>query len=481
MKFVSKNVMRIGLETFALLGFLEFSSAAITLDTSSEESIISAANTVAQGLMNYYHGNEYGYTPGIMSGDYYWWESGAAWGSMIDHWYFTQNTTYETLIMKGILFQTGDDLNFTPKNQTSSLGNDDQGFWGLTTMQATERNFTNPSSDDPQWLALSQAVFNSISSVWESSSCGGGVRWQKFTLNKGYNYKNSISNGVLFQLGARLARYTDNDTYAEWAEKIWDWETDIGLISDAYYVYDGIDIDSDGTTCSDMDSIQWTYNLGVFMAGCAYMYNYTDGFNATAADIWKTRLDGLIETMSWFTYESTSILYEPACELSGSCDVDQQSFKAYISRWMGLTIQVAPYTRDSLFPILQTSAAAAITTCSGGTDGVTCGYTWLNQSYDGSYGLGEQMAALEVTDALMIDYRAAPYTNTTGGSSTGDSSLGTGTVSSGDTVTKKDKIGAWVITVVTSLASIAVGLWCAIDSEMENTKNLNEWIKLDDL
>lgn len=39
----------------------------------------------------------------------------------------------------------------------------------------------------------------------------------------GYTYKNSVSNGALFHLGARLARYTDNGTYVAWAERIYDW------------------------------------------------------------------------------------------------------------------------------------------------------------------------------------------------------------------------------------------------------------------
>jgi hypothetical protein len=41
-----------------------------------------------------------------------------------------------------------------PANQSKSLGNDDQGFWGMTAMTAAEYNFPNPSSDEPQWLAL---------------------------------------------------------------------------------------------------------------------------------------------------------------------------------------------------------------------------------------------------------------------------------------------------------------------------------------
>jgi mannan endo-1,6-alpha-mannosidase len=50
------------------------------------------------------------------------------------------------------------------------------------------------------------------------------MRWQLWPYpGNGYNMKNAISNGGSFQLAARLALYTSNSTYAEWAQKAWDW------------------------------------------------------------------------------------------------------------------------------------------------------------------------------------------------------------------------------------------------------------------
>lgn len=138
-------------------------------------------------------------------------------------------------------------------------------------MSAAEKNFPNPPPDQPQWLALAQGVFNSQALRWDNTSCGGGLRWQIYSFNAGYGYKNTISNGCFFQLAARLARYTGNDTYAQWAEKSYDWVSSIGLLSKDYKLFDG----SDSTlNCSQLNHIQWTYNAGIFMAGAAYMYNY---------------------------------------------------------------------------------------------------------------------------------------------------------------------------------------------------------------
>ena len=155
------------------------------------------AATVAWDMLQYYHGNESGQTPGILpgpppAGDYYWWEGGAMWGTLIDYWYLTGDTTYNDLTMQAIQWQTGPDDDFQPPNVTLSLGNDDQGFWGMTAMLAAEEKFPDPPADKPQWLALAQGVFNTQASPERhDDTCGGGLRWQIPPTNPGYSYKNS--------------------------------------------------------------------------------------------------------------------------------------------------------------------------------------------------------------------------------------------------------------------------------------------------
>ena len=139
-------------------------------------------------------------------------------------------------------------------------------------MSAAELKFPDPTiPKSPSWLALAQAVFNLQTDRWDTSSCGGGLRWQIFTFNKGYDYKNSISNGGFFQLAARLARYTGNDTYAQWADKAYDWIQTTPLFTKDYQIYDGSQIEQNCTTASQL---QWTYNVGTFLMGAANMYNY---------------------------------------------------------------------------------------------------------------------------------------------------------------------------------------------------------------
>jgi len=102
------------------------------------------------------------------------------WGSMIDYWHYTGDTSYNDVISAGIQHQVGENDDMMPANWSQSMGNDDQGFWGMTTMLAAETNFPNPPSTSPGWLALAQAVFNTqagrlkIEENPTTGSCGGG-------------------------------------------------------------------------------------------------------------------------------------------------------------------------------------------------------------------------------------------------------------------------------------------------------------------
>lgn len=81
-----------------------------------------------------------------------------------------------------------------------------------------------------------------------------------------------IANGCFFNLGARLARYTGNTTYSDWAVKTWDWMETIGFIDNSTYaIYDGANIADD---CKDINKAEFSYNNGVFALGAAFMYNY---------------------------------------------------------------------------------------------------------------------------------------------------------------------------------------------------------------
>ncbi|KAG9238629.1 glycoside hydrolase [Amylocarpus encephaloides] len=431
----------------------------IPLEIDSPDSIKAAASTLAHDMMLYYNGNKTGGIPGNLPPPYYWWETGAMFGAMIDYWYYTGDATYNDVTTQAMLHQVGPNQDYMTPNQTKTEGNDDQAFWGLAAMSAAELNYPNPPGDQPQWLALAQAVFNTQAPRWDTTTCGGGLKWQIFPFNNGYNYKNSISNGCFFNLGARLARYTGNTTYSEWAEKTWDWMLSIKLIDKNYYVYDGSD---DLINCTRLNRIQWTYNAGAMLLGAATMYNFTNG-----SAIWEQRTQSLLNATDVFFTADSGVMFEVACENVNRCNVDQQSFKAYLARWMAATTKAAPFTYDAIMARLKPSAVAAAQQCGGGDNGRTCGMKWpQNTTWDGSYGVGQQMAALEVVQSNLISQSRAPVTNTTGGTSKGDYSAG----GNGDSTelddhgsSKGDRVGAGFLTTIVLCIFAGVLWWMIID------------------
>jgi mannan endo-1,6-alpha-mannosidase len=268
-------------------------------------------------------------------------------------------------------------------------------------MSALEYQFPEPGQAPADYLDVAVNAFNNIVGRWDTATCDGGLKWQVYPENKGYNYKNTISNGCTFALGARLARYTGNQTYADWAVKIYDWTKSVGLITDSYEAFDGTD---DQKNCEKVaDETQWSYNNAMFLHGSAFMFDFTNG-----ASVWKERTSGFLkhaELLFFRPFENaTDIMYEWACETGESgrhCNLDQQSFKAYLARFMAKTAAVAPFTKNTIAKYLKASAVGAAKSCSGGADGVTCGSKWYTGGWDGTSGVGQQLAALEVTQALL--------------------------------------------------------------------------------
>lgn len=328
---------------------------------------------------------------------YYWWESGAIWGGMVDYWAYTGDTSYVETTAQGLLAQASPTNDFMAPAWDFCLGNDDQAFWGIASLNAAEYSFPVPAGNSSTlWLDLAVNVWNSQVARWDTTTCNGGLRWQIFPQNNGYDYKNSISNGALFQMSARLAKLTGNQTYVDWANKAWDWMEGVGLIDAHFNVFDGTQI-----PCTDVNRVMWSYNPSMLLYGAATLFNHTNGDT-----VWENRTTGLLMTClnTFFTPypNATDVMYEWACETYGTCDRDQLSFKAYLSRWMAQSAIVAPYIAAPVQHYLNVSANAAAQSCSGGNDSQTCGQKWYVQGFDGSSGVGQQLSALETVQALLL-------------------------------------------------------------------------------
>lgn len=433
------------------------------LINASVDSIKGAASQVAYTLMNlYYKGNESGQTPGLLGAPYYWWEAGGMFGSLIQYYHFTGDATYNNEIMQAMMWQVGPHNDYMPPNETASLGNDDQAFWAMAAMSAAENNFPNPSPGNPGWLELAQAVFNEQAGRWDTQFCNGGLRWQIYQTNTGYDLKNTISNGCFFNIAARLARYTGDQHYADWAVKVWDWMWRIGLIDEAYNVYDSSE--ADRLNCTQIGHNQWTYNAGTMLMGASTMYNYTNG-----SDLWRNRTAGLLNTIEFDFFPNNSGVMKDICEEYNACNPDEKSFKAYLSRWMASSTQMAPFTYNQSYTLLLASAKAAAAQCNGGTSGKLCGQKWYQDGkWDGTDGPGQQMSALEAILGTLIKHTVAPLTNTTGGTSPSVPTAGynSSDVPPGSIVTpatKPGRAGGWILTAFVSVLALWTWVFMASD------------------
>jgi mannan endo-1,6-alpha-mannosidase len=379
---------------------------------SNPASIKSAASTIASGVLSFYNGNTTGQVPGLLPDPYYWWEGGAMFDTLIQYWRLTGDSQYNSLTAQALLFQQGDLSNFMPLNQTKTLGNDDQTMWALAAMSAAETSFPE-TEGQTKWLALAVNVFNDLVERWDEETCGGGLRWQIFSFNRGYEYKDGISTGMFFQLSARLARFTGNATYADWAEKSFTWAATSGFIDEKFNVWDGA---SANGNCSTINKLQKSYAAGNFIVGAAYMYNLT-----SSSSKWKIPLDGLLSS-TLTTFFSAGIATEVICESLKTCNIDQRVFKALLANWLVDTILIAPYTSDSILPKITSSAEAAAKGCEGGH----CALIWgANGGPDGiSRNLGNDLSSLGFVQGLLVRDVKGPAA---GGNVTGATGGGSGT------------------------------------------------------
>jgi mannan endo-1,6-alpha-mannosidase len=379
-----------------LVGLLHLSNA-LELNTDDMESIKSVTSTLAYDMMTYYSGNQSGQVPGLLPGPcdslacYYWWEAGAMFSSLINYWQYTGDDSYNPVVIQALQFQIGPEENFNPPNQSKNMGVDDQDFWAFAAMDAAEAGLPDVGGDAPSWLSLAQAVFNFQTKLWEPATCGGGMRWQVYSFNAGYHLKNTISNGGYFQLAARLARYTGNETYAQWANTMYDWIDGSGLFQrndGMLYIWDNTDANGN---CTTVEHHAWSYNYGTMLVGAASMYNYTNG-----AEPWRTRVFEILNGAFFLFFPEqygSNIMTEFQCEESMICNNDQSSFKAYLARWMAVTAMICPETYDLIMPKLRASAVGAAQQCTGGNNGRMCGRKWYS-SFDGSSGVGQQVCSL---------------------------------------------------------------------------------------
>ncbi|PVI02808.1 glycoside hydrolase family 76 protein [Periconia macrospinosa] len=421
------------------------------LDTNNQDSIKALARNLTNSIISRYNERLYGGAAGLFDNEtleqsYPFWEAGAIWGSLLEYGHLTGDTQYNSLVSQAIIHQLGNDNAFMSPNQTRTLGNEDQSSWALTALTAAEVGLPVPQGQSGQWIDFASNVFNTQVERWDPQACSGGLRWQIFSLNMGYDYMDAGSASNFFLLSARLARFTGNKTYTEWAGKAYQWAEDHKFI-DKFQVYGGASVKDN---CSKVEKAQWSMDHAVFTEGAAVMYNLTNG-----AEKWKNIVAGFANSTQTFINSTTKTLYEPTCEIrtcsaaddvnidnvlsriacmnAGRCSVEQRAYKGVAIRSYYHTMRYAPFSAEKLQSVASSSAKGAKRSCYGLLDNdsdIFCGFSWaeapitdvvINIQDD----IGEMHNALSAIQGLLWPQAKALASSNTSVGSTSNSNGGT--------------------------------------------------------
>ncbi|KAJ3324115.1 hypothetical protein HDV06_000656 [Boothiomyces sp. JEL0866] len=205
---------------------------------------------------------------------------------------------------------------------------------------------SNQYLDDRAWLALAALKAHDLNPTQEyidhaahehqlmqqswSEKCGGGVLW---TING--NYKNTIANGLYFELSSKLYLKTNNQFYLNEAKKVISWIMNVAKLYDGKVFQDGItNIDS---SCNINGGV-YSYQHGVIISGMVNM------FKATSDKNWLDQATQMaLNSISSFS--TNNVIHEyGGCDLAGTsndCGNDGSLFKGIYVRGLARLLEVA--------------------------------------------------------------------------------------------------------------------------------------------
>lgn len=106
---------------------------------------------------------------------------------------------------------------------------------------------------------------------------------------------------------------------------------------------------------------------------------------------------------------------EAICESSDNCSIDMLAMKGVTHQWYTEAIQLAPHAADKVLPVLQNSAKAAVSQCTGGKYSRQCGARWSTGEYDGETGANQELGVLNAVFSFLVDGARPQFTAENGG------------------------------------------------------------------
>ncbi|MCU7727563.1 glycoside hydrolase family 76 protein [Actinoplanes sp. KI2] len=189
---------------------------------------------------------------------------------------------------------------------------DDAGWWGLAWLQAYDL------TGDGKYLTEAVTIANYVSGFWDTSTCGGGVWWDRERT-----YKNAVTIGLYIRLSAALHNRIAGDTaWLNRATTGWNWFVASGMINSSNLVNDGLT-----TSCANNNGTVYTYNQGLAIGAAVELYRAT-GASAVLA---KARALADAATANGVLTKN-GILTESCDAADRTCDDNGKQFKGIFMR-----------------------------------------------------------------------------------------------------------------------------------------------------
>ncbi len=162
---------------------------------------------------------------------------------------------------------------------------------------------------------------NYVSTLWDPSTCGGGVWW-----NQQKTYKNAITNTLYIRLTAALHNRIAGDTaWLAKAETAWNWFLNSGMINSSGLVNDG-----QTQACTNNGQTVWSYNQGMAIGAAVELWRATG--SATVLGEARYLANAAISSP---LLVSGGVLTESCDTPTAQCDDNAKQFKGIFMDYLG--------------------------------------------------------------------------------------------------------------------------------------------------
>jgi len=463
----SPSTLRAGL---ALLALSTVQAASPTLDLSNGPAIKAAAGQALTNLLKYYSPNKGGNFDTVQTP---WHESGMIWNTFYDYTAWGGDPQFNALVTSALSnLSYGPQQDFLNGQQSQTQGllgkwNDDI-LWPAQAI-ATGGMIYGPTSNMPgsngNWITAPQKTLDEVYDPGQRDDlCGGGIYWSRNRQQGNNDYKSVITHLEYIQTAARTYMANQNETLIDNAVSIIAWLFTNGLGSiDQGLIYDGVS----ASNCLSITGSQWSYNYGELLGALAWMHKATG--NSTYLDMASPFLQTAISKFA------PNGVIEEICEPAGTCNRDQQGFKAILVRNLAYLVRETTNQNDinSIKSVIGTTVAAMVkNSCDTNWN---CGGNWTTDSGPVLYVRSQHVSAALLVASLGIfqdstgpglmpanidaPQVAATFNTTTGGSSSKCTTNSDGTVTSCPLGSTANQLSGWNAGVVVGLLLTGIALY----------------------